>query len=967
MKKIISKTFSALLIMFILLADNKTLTAQVSGTKTIPGAYATIGAALADIQSSGLSGHVILELQQNYNWQNELYPIVVPENFPTAVNATVTIRPRIGAIDIHIGTDFSGGVVPPTGDIPIFDIYGSWFNIDGRPAGGGTISQLYIWSNANEGTAVQFSNNASNNKISYCHLKGVNNYASGFISGPSYRKGVVTFYPAGPFPVGVLGGIHDNTLEHNIIEGAIYGGGAIPPTITSPLYGIYANGNSEAPNINNKILDNQILNFTFSGIEIKPDGPGAGWIIKGNSFYSTLPNYYPEYAIDIFHTGYPSGTNIIEGNYIGGNAPLAAGKWQGGPFLGIVCGTYDGGDSVSVRNNVIKNMEKINPDPYPSLSFNRDVFAGISITNNYGSNKVYCSNNLIGGNAGDFGISISAPATGGDASFYGLTYNNCSSGAITQNTIQNIRLSSLESSSFSGIRAFVINNVVIADNVIQQVDVQSSGSVSVNNIFITDDHHEVPPCETGTQPVTLDNNTMKTITATADGGSAELTGVQINSRLASNTGNVVGSATEANSILVTGNIATINGVLINGEPENASVSNDIIANVTANGVNGSVVNGVHFNGTGTVKISGNNIKNLTAATVRGIFIEPLDGISSATVESNIVKGVSTSSGTGVEANIPSSSTTNFVATNNTVNTWQTGFLVTAASGSTLTQAVQGNYVTGNQTGYSNQSSSPQNATCNWWGSASGPSGAGPGTGDPVGSNVIFSPWATVSTFVAVNAGADQTIYIGYGPTSKTITPTYTFCGTPAYLWSTGATSPNITVSPTTTTTYTIIVTDANGHSATDNIIVTVKDVRCGNNKVKVCHKDIKTGKKQTICINTNDVPSHLSHGDALGDCNTAARPINQIMEEENSSIKPFAVYPNPAAGKLQVQWNAAEAGMTTVKVVDVLGRILIQQKLKEIKGTNTQLLLLNNLHSGNYILIMNSEGNIKTAKFRVQH
>ena len=33
-----------------------------------------------------------------------------------------------------------------------------------------------------------------------------------------------------------------------------------------------------------------------------------------------------------------------------------------------------------------------------------------------------------------------------------------------------------------------------------------------------------------------------------------------------------------------------------------------------------------------------------------------------------------------------------------------------------------------------------NATCNWWGSADGPSGSGPGTGDPVSDLVIFAPW-----------------------------------------------------------------------------------------------------------------------------------------------------------------------------------------------------------------------------------
>jgi len=35
-----------------------------------------------------------------------------------------------------------------------------------------------------------------------------------------------------------------------------------------------------------------------------------------------------------------------------------------------------------------------------------------------------------------------------------------------------------------------------------------------------------------------------------------------------------------------------------------------------------------------------------------------------------------------------------------------------------------------------------NATLNWWGDASGPSGVGPGTGDAVSDNVLYEPWLT---------------------------------------------------------------------------------------------------------------------------------------------------------------------------------------------------------------------------------
>ena len=57
-------------------------------------------------------------------------------------------------------------------------------------------------------------------------------------------------------------------------------------------------------------------------------------------------------------------------------------------------------------------------------------------------------------------------------------------------------------------------------------------------------------------------------------------------------------------------------------------------------------------------------------------------------------------------------------------------------------AVNQNAIAGNGDGVRNSSDQSVDASCNWWGSASGPSGTGPGTGDTVSIGATFVPWLT---------------------------------------------------------------------------------------------------------------------------------------------------------------------------------------------------------------------------------
>lgn len=159
-----------------------------------------------------------------------------------------------------------------------------------------------------------------------------------------------------------------------------------------------------------------------------------------------------------------------------------------------------------------------------------------------------------------------------------------------------------------------------------------------------------------------------------------------------------------------------------------------------------------------------------------------------------------------------------------------------------------------------------------------------------------------------DAGPDKTIFIGYGPQSATLTGSVTGGNPPVqFLWSTAETEATITVNPSVTTSYTLTVTDAANRSSTDNVEVSVVDVRCGQNmnKVLVCHQG------NTICIAAPAVPAHLNIGDQLGPCDPSVSQDNVDLSQN---------YPNPYNPVTSISYRLAVDGAIRLVVYDWLGR-----------------------------------------------
>ena len=130
----------------------------LAGTKTVcPSGcdYATLTAAIADIQAAGLSGALVLELGATYVSTSETFPLTVPALTGASAVNTLTIRPALGATGLSISSaDSSAATV---------DLNGAQFvTLDGRPggvgshagSGGGTASQLTIANTSTGGGAL---------------------------------------------------------------------------------------------------------------------------------------------------------------------------------------------------------------------------------------------------------------------------------------------------------------------------------------------------------------------------------------------------------------------------------------------------------------------------------------------------------------------------------------------------------------------------------------------------------------------------------------------------------------------------------------------------------------------------------------------------------------------------------------------------------------------------------------------
>ncbi len=385
--------------------------------------------------------------------------------------------------------------------------------------------------------------------------------------------------------------------------------------------------------------------------------------------------------------------------------------------------------------------------------------------------------------------------------------------------------------------------------------------------------------------------------------------------------------------------------------------------ITSNTFNNNVNKGLYFEKLSHANIEGNTITNngtnASWALNNGIDINLIHGsYSDITIQNNVITGCG-SIGTSVTATEPSAiavkarddGSLNGYLNNLTI---RNNFIQGPRNGLRLGQIGQVNStptnvtITENNFGNAfankamvNLTSNTASATCNWYGTIN--SGA---IAALISGSFTYTPWLLSGTDASgavgfqpsaspINltrsAGPDKTVYYGYTTPYNTTTLTSSVSGgsgTYAYSWSPGgATTPNITVAPTTTTTYVLTITDLNGCNvavATDTVKVNVIDVRCSSpsgGTVIVCYRRFvgPVWTRTTECVAFKSVANLLLSGSRLGPC-----PPPKMSDISNKPVDPLLVYPNPSTGIVNLLLPQVGVDQL-IKVTNSLGQVVYEQ------------------------------------------
>lgn len=92
-----------------------------------------------------------------------------------------------------------------------------------------------------------------------------------------------------------------------------------------------------------------------------------------------------------------------------------------------------------------------------------------------------------------------------------------------------------------------------------------------------------------------------------------------------------------------------------------------------------------------------------------------------------------------------------------------------------------------------------------------------------------------------------------------------------------------------------------------------------------------------------------------------------LNRREKSDFALTQLYPNPTDGQLNIHFNAPDEEILTVRILDITGRVVLQNRLKAQLGQNQIQMTVQNLTVGSYFVqLLRSDGTFDVEKLMVQ-